>query len=58
VRKFKTLDQYEIDYFREHREEIEEYLSVIFEEYAQDHDLGALLASLRAVNRAQGPIST
>ena len=50
----RTLDDIEDDYFRQHPEEIDEYISLIFEEYAQDGNIGALLASLRVVARAQG----
>lgn len=58
MRTFKTLDEYEENYFRTHPEEIDKYLDIIFEEYAKDRDLGALLASLRAVSRAQGITAT
>lgn len=53
-RYLRTLDDIEDDYFRQHPEEIDEYISLIFEEYAQDGNIGALLASLRVVARAQG----
>ncbi len=58
MRSFKTLDQYEENYFKERPEEVEAYLEIIFEEYAKDQDLGALLASLRAVSRARGISAT
>ncbi|MCW5317602.1 hypothetical protein GTQ43_28500 [Nostoc sp. KVJ3] len=53
MRKFKTLDEVEKDYFRKHPEEIDDYLTEIFQEYAEDNDSGALLASLRVVARIQ-----
>ncbi|QUY40409.1 addiction module antidote protein [Acaryochloris marina] len=58
MHKLRTLDQIENDYFRQHPEEIEEYISVIFEEYAKDENIGALLASLRTVACARGSTET
>ncbi|MEH2226848.1 hypothetical protein [Nostoc sp.] len=49
MRKFRTLDEFEEEYLRKHPEEIDDYLTEIFEEYAQYKDSGALLASLRVV---------
>ncbi|VAX30219.1 hypothetical protein MNBD_NITROSPIRAE01-1323 [hydrothermal vent metagenome] len=54
MRKMKTLNEYEEGYFREHPEEIDEYIKVIFEEYAKDEDIGALLSSLRILSRVKG----
>ncbi len=49
MRKFRTLDEFEEEYFIEHPEEIDDYLTEIFQEYARDNDSGALLASLRII---------
>lgn len=54
MRNYRTLDELEEDYFRKHPEEISLYLTEIFEEFAQDGDAAALLASLRIVARVQG----
>lgn len=54
MRNYRTLDELEEDYFRKHPEEIGIYLTEIFEEFAQDGDAAALLASLRIVARVQG----
>jgi probable addiction module antidote protein len=54
MRKLKTLDEFEADYFREHPEEIDDYLKIIFDEYAQDGDTGALLSSLRVLAGVKG----
>jgi DNA-binding phage protein len=56
MRKMRTLDEIEVDYFSQHPEEIEEYISVVFEEYEKDGDIGAFLASLRTVEHTQGTI--
>lgn len=52
MRKFRTLDEFEEEYFRKHPEEINDYLTEIFQEYAEDNDSGALLASLRVVGHS------
>jgi probable addiction module antidote protein len=54
MRNYRTLDNIEEEYFRKHPEEIDDYLAIIFEEYAKDGDIGALLSSLRTVSRAKG----
>lgn len=54
MRHFPTLDEVEEEYFKKHPEEIEPYLSEIFEEYAQDGDSASLLASLRVIARVKG----
>ncbi|WP_416212030.1 DNA-binding protein [Nostoc sp. ChiVER01] len=54
MRKFRTLDEFEEEYLRKHPEEIDDYLTEIFQEYAEDNDSGALLASLRVVARVRG----
>jgi probable addiction module antidote protein len=42
------------DYFRRHPEESDEFITIIFDEYAKDGDTAALLASLRTVSRVKG----
>jgi HTH-type transcriptional regulator/antitoxin HigA len=54
VRKFRTLDELEADYFRKHPDEIDSYVNEIFEEYAADGNSTALLASLRIVAQVKG----
>jgi probable addiction module antidote protein len=54
MRTYRTLGEVEEEYLRTHPEEIEEYLTVLFEEYAQDGDTAALLSSLRTVSRVLG----
>ena len=56
-RNYRTLDEVEEEYFREHPEEIDEFLTVAFEEYAKDGCISALLAQLRMIARVKG-IST
>lgn len=54
MRKLKTLDEFEEGYFRWHPEEIDDYLKIIFDEFAEDGDTGALLSSLRVLARVKG----
>jgi HTH-type transcriptional regulator / antitoxin HigA len=54
MRKMRTLDEFTDQYFRDHPEEIDDYLAEIFQEFAEDNDTGALLASLRVIARVQG----
>ena len=54
MRKLRTLDEFTEDYFRAHSEEIDEYLTEIFIDFAEDNDTGALLASLRVLARVRG----
>jgi HTH-type transcriptional regulator / antitoxin HigA len=44
----RTLDEFTEGYFRDHPEEIGDYLMEIFQDFAEDNDTGALLASLRS----------
>ncbi|RCJ36368.1 hypothetical protein A6769_16850 [Nostoc punctiforme NIES-2108] len=53
MRKFRTLDEFEQEYFRKHPEEIDDYLTEIFQEYSQYNDSDALLASLRVIATVQ-----
>ena len=54
VRKLRTLDEFAEGYFRDHPDEIDDYLTEIFQDYAEDNDTGALLASLRVIARVRG----
>ena len=54
---YRTLDDVTEDYFREHPEEVEDFLAENFEEYAKDGDSAALLSALRIVARVKS-IST
>ncbi len=38
MRNYRTFDAFKEDYFREHPEEIDEFITIIFEEYANDGD--------------------
>lgn len=51
---YRTFNEVEEDYFRDHPEEMDGYMDLIFEEYAKDGDTGALLSSLRVLSRVKG----
>ncbi len=53
-RKYRTLDEVSEEYYREHPDEIDDYLSEIFDEYAKDGNMSALLSSMRMVCRVKG----
>ena len=57
-RHYRTYDQVEEAYYRNHPEEIETYLETCFEEYAKDHCTPALFASLRVIARVKGISAT
>ena len=54
MRNYPTRDEVEEEYFRKHPEEIDEYLTLIFEEYSKDSNTPALLSSLRILARVKG----
>ncbi|MEY4519985.1 MAG: hypothetical protein RLZZ499_2585 [Cyanobacteriota bacterium] len=54
MRKLKTLDEFTDRYFRDHPDEIDDYLTEIFQDFAEDNDTGALLAALRTIARVRG----
>ncbi|MBT4641940.1 MAG: putative addiction module antidote protein [Deltaproteobacteria bacterium] len=51
---YRTLDDISVEYFTERPEEIDEFLTEIFAEYAQDGDSAALLSALRVIARVKG----
>lgn len=54
MKNYPTLSEIIEEYLREHPEEIDSFVSVLFEEYAQDGDTAALLSALRVVSRVKG----
>jgi DNA-binding phage protein len=51
MRKLRTLNEVTEAYFRDRPEEIDDYLTEIFQDFAEDSDTGVLLASLRVLDR-------
>ena len=56
-RKFRTFDEFELDYFKKHPKELKSYLKVALEEYQKDGDEKAFLASLSVAARVHGGFS-
>lgn len=54
MQKLRTLDEFTEAYFRDHPDEIDDFLMEIFQEFAEDNDIGALLAALRVIARVRG----
>jgi probable addiction module antidote protein len=54
MKNYRTFNEVEESYFRDHPEEIDDYINLIFEEYAKDGNTGALLSSLRVLSRVKG----
>ena len=52
--EYRTLDEISVEYFSAHPEEIEDFLTEIFSDYAQDGDSAALLLALRILARTKG----
>ena len=51
---YRTLEEYSVDYFRQHPGEIDLFIQECFAEYAQDANSAALLSQLRVIARVKG----
>lgn len=54
---YRTLNEITIEYFAQHPEEIDPFISEAFADYARDGDSATLLSTLRIIARVKG-IST
>jgi probable addiction module antidote protein len=54
MRNYRTIGDVTEEYLRNHPEEVDDYVSILFEEYAQNGDTAALLSALRVVCRIKG----
>ena len=54
MKNYRSFSDVEESYFHDHPEEMDEYIVLMFEEYAKDGDTGALLSSLRVLSRVKG----
>jgi probable addiction module antidote protein len=54
MERYRLFSDVEESYFRDHPEEIDDYITLVFEEYAKDGDTGAFLSSLRVLSRIKG----
>lgn len=51
---YRTIGDVEEQYLRDHPEEVDDYIGILFDEYAETGDTAALLSSLRVVSRVKG----
>ena len=51
---YRTIGEIEEEYLCNHPEEVDDYITVLFDEYAESGDTAALLSSLRVVGRVKG----
>jgi probable addiction module antidote protein len=51
---YRTIGEIEEEYLVNHPEDIDEYITALFEEYAQSDDLSGLMSSLRKIARIKG----
>ncbi len=54
MKNYRTLEQLEEQYLLDHPEEWDDYISVIFEEYAETNDIDTLFNSLKTISRVKG----
>jgi DNA-binding phage protein len=52
--KYRTIGEIEEEYLRNHPEEIDDYITVLFDEYVESGDTASLMRSLRVVGRVKG----
>lgn len=48
-RQYRTIDRIDEEYYRRHPDQIDSYLRITFEEYAQNGCVSTLLSSLRMI---------
>lgn len=53
-KKYRTLDDVEVEYFNKHPKEIKQYLEIALQEYQKDGNEKAFLASLSVIARVKG----
>jgi probable addiction module antidote protein len=56
-RKLRTFDEFEVDYYKKHPEEIKSYIEVALEEFQKDGDERAFLAALAVAAKVQGGLT-
>jgi DNA-binding phage protein len=54
IKKYRTIYEIEEEYLRDHPDEIDDYITILFDEYAESGDTSFLLSSLSMVSRVKG----
>ena len=52
--KYRTIGEVEEQYIRDHPNEIDDYITILFDEFAESGDTASLLASLQVVSHVKG----
>jgi len=51
---YRTIGEVEEEYLRNHPEEVDDYVNILFDKYAESGDTASLMSSLRVVSRVKG----
>ena len=54
MNSYRTISEVEETYLRDHSDEVDEYITILFDDYADSGDTATLMASLRVVSRVKG----
>jgi DNA-binding phage protein len=54
MRNLRTIQEIEEEYLRNHPDEVDDYIALLFEEYEESGDAASLLSSLQSVGRVTG----
>lgn len=58
MKTYRTIGEVEEQYLLDHPDEVDDYVTIIFEEYAESNDMAALLSSLSIVSSVKGVSKT
>lgn len=58
MQTLRTFREFQVEYFRSHPEEIDDYIEEVFADYAEHNDIRVLLASLRTISQVRGVTAT
>ncbi|MEW6557124.1 MAG: addiction module antidote protein [Elusimicrobiota bacterium] len=56
-RKFRTFDEFEVNYYKKHPKELKSYLEVALEEFQKDGNERAFLAAIAVVSKVRGGVT-
>ncbi|MBI1296144.1 putative addiction module antidote protein [bacterium] len=54
MRNHRTLQDFSVEYFTKHPDQIDDFIEEMFEDYAEDGDCTVLLSALRIIARVKG----
>lgn len=53
-KQYRTINEVEEEYLRNHPDEIDDYINILLDEYAESGDITSLISSLHLVSRIKG----